>query len=100
MISKFINYFTMSTAGNASDFGDLTVARAMMPGLANPTRGIFAGGFAPGEQNVIDFVTIASTGNATDFGDMFDVALNDADIKTIEHPDYIKKTVPQPRKSK
>ena len=36
------------------------------------TRGIFAGGEAPGgtKTNVIQYITIASTGNAADFGDL------------------------------
>ena len=40
-----IDYFTISSYGNASDFGDLTVARGATDGLASPTRGIFCGGF-------------------------------------------------------
>ena len=32
--------------------------------------GVFAGGAAPSDSNVIDFITIASTGDATDFGDI------------------------------
>ena len=34
------------------------------------TRGIFAGGYTPTFQNVIEHVTIATTGNAKDFGDL------------------------------
>ena len=33
-------------------------------------RGVFAGGYTPTNQNVIDYVTIATTGNAKDFGDL------------------------------
>jgi thiamine biosynthesis protein ThiI len=40
-----------------------------------------------------DLETVRKIEGNIDFGDMFDVALNDAAIKTIEHPDYIKKTV-------
>ena len=50
----------------------MTQARDQFAGLADTTRGIFAGGVEqPGTQfNIIDFVTIATTGNAQDFGDM------------------------------
>ena len=39
-------------------------------GASSPTRGLFAGGNTPTQQNIIDFVTIPTTGNALDFGDM------------------------------
>ena len=55
--------------GNATDFGDLTVERGLLAGMASSTRGVFAGGSQPGTMNTIDYVTISSTGNAIDFGD-------------------------------
>ena len=69
--SNVIGYITISTTGNAIDFGDLTIARIALGGLASSTRGIFAGGIAtPLNHNTIDFITISSTGNASDFGDL------------------------------
>ena len=62
-----IGYVTIASAGNATDFGDLTVARGGLAGCSNATRGIFGGGVT---TNVMDYVTIASAGNATDFGDL------------------------------
>ncbi|MEC8553172.1 MAG: hypothetical protein VXY93_21940, partial [Pseudomonadota bacterium] len=57
--------------GNASDFGDLTTARARGAGVSNSIRGCFiAGQQSPADLNSIEFVTIASTGNAQDFGDI------------------------------
>jgi len=70
-----IEYNTYATAGNSTDFGDLTVARNNTSGVSSSTRGVFAGGGVPGptnETNVIDYITIASTGNAIDFGDTLD----------------------------
>ena len=65
-----IDYVTISTTGNAIDFGDRTVAIYNLTALASSTRGIFASGFLnPVLTNVIDYVTISSTGNAIDFGD-------------------------------
>jgi hypothetical protein len=66
-----IQYITMASEGNSTDFGDLTVARSGLSGLASSTRGVFSGGRQTGGSisNVIDYITIASTGNATDFGD-------------------------------
>jgi hypothetical protein len=68
--SNVIDYVTIASAGNATDFGDLTLARDSISGCSSTTRGVFGGGNTPTKQNVIDYVTIASTGNATDFGDL------------------------------
>ena len=70
--SDKIDFITISTAGDATDFGDLSASRALMGGCADRTRGLFLGGrTAPGgHSEVIDFVTISSTGNASDFGDL------------------------------
>ena len=68
-----IDYVTIATLGNATDFGNLSVSRYIGYGMSNGTRGVFAGGVTipgPTIQNTIDYVTIATTGNANDFGDM------------------------------
>lgn len=65
-----IDYVEVATTGNATDFGDLTVARRALSGVAATTRGLFSGGFVSANSNVIDYVTIATAGNATDFGDL------------------------------
>jgi len=69
---NIIQYVTIETPSNATDFGDLTVARAELGGCGNATRGVFSGGYGNtnGIFNTIDYVTIASTGNATDIGDL------------------------------
>ena len=70
-----IQYITMASAGNATDFGDLTLkARSAAGGTASSnTRGlILICNSSPNNNlNNIEFITIASTGNATDFGDLF-----------------------------
>ena len=65
-----IDFFTISTTGDAQDFGDLTLSRFGMGGGASRTRGLFMGGATPVRSDRIDFVTIASTGDATDFGNL------------------------------
>ena len=65
--SDRIEYITISTLGNAQDFGNLTGARKFGAAAASRTRGCWAGG-AP-SQVTIDYVTISSTGDAIDFGD-------------------------------
>jgi len=63
-----IDYITIASTGNATDFGNLTVSRGGVTAEANLTRALFGGGHAP--SNVIDYITVASAGNATDFGDL------------------------------
>jgi hypothetical protein len=66
-----IEYITIATTGNGTDFGDLTQARSGCAGMSNGSRGVFTkGNFGTsGSGNTIDYVTIATTGNAIDFGD-------------------------------
>ena len=66
-----LQFVTIATAGNTTDFGDLTAARYALTATANKTQGLFLNGREAGENYYIDTiesVTIASTGNATDFG--------------------------------
>ena len=70
--SNVIEFITLSTTGNAQDFGDLTQGRRNLNGFSSQTRGLAVGGGTQSPAtilNIIDFITIASAGNATDFGD-------------------------------
>jgi hypothetical protein len=71
--SNVINYVTIATTGNATDFGDLAIGRVGPGACSSATRGLWGGGYnggAGGYLNNIDYVTIATTGNAIDFGDL------------------------------
>ena len=68
-----IDYFTVSTLGNAQDFGNLQNNTTSTGTCASDTRGLSGGGSGNtggSEDNTIDFITIASTGDAQDFGDL------------------------------
>ena len=65
-----VDYVTIATTGNASDFGDLTLARGGTASISNSIRGVWAGGETPTLVNNIDYITIDTTGNASDFGDV------------------------------
>lgn len=67
-----IQYVTIATTGNSTDFGLLSGGRIIMGAASSELRGVFAGGQAPAGVtiNVIEYITIASTGDATDFGDL------------------------------
>jgi len=72
-----LEYVTIATTGNATDFGDL-ISAGWGPGsgVASPTRGIFAGGYVNSPSatffSTIQYVTISSQGGASDFGDLID----------------------------
>jgi len=70
--SDTISFITFASTGNATNFtGTLVSATGGSPaGISNETRGIFAGGIAPGATTKMDYVTIASNSNAQDFGDL------------------------------
>ena len=68
-ITNRTDFFTISTLGNAEDFGDMNGAGYTYSTAASSTRGIVAGG-APSHANVIDIFAFASTGNATDTGNL------------------------------
>ena len=71
-----IQFVTISSTGNATDFGNLLSAKGYINGggSGNSTRGLFAGGADTSptyvDQNVIQYIAIASTGDAVDFGDL------------------------------
>ena len=66
-----IEFITIASTGNATDFGDATNSVTQGYSHASHTRGVFAAGTAASDINTIDYVTIATTGNALDFGDTY-----------------------------
>ena len=65
-----IEYFTIASAGNAIDFGDLDAQEFRnCGGCSNSTRGLFFGGGHPSYYNTIEYIEIGTLGNALDFGD-------------------------------
>ena len=68
--SNIIEYITIATTGNSTDFGDLLTGVEGGSACTNNVSAVYAGGYTGSYTNVIQYVTIASTGNATDFGDL------------------------------
>ena len=64
-----ISRYTISSLGNASDFGDLSSSIYSLAACSSSTTAIFSGGYSP-INNVIQYVTFSSTGNTSDFGDL------------------------------
>jgi hypothetical protein len=70
-IRETIDYFTISTTGNALDFGNLTTATSEFGACASSTRGVFMGGETfPTNIDNMQYVTVQSTGNSFDFGNL------------------------------
>lgn len=61
-----IQKIVITTPGNATDFGDLTVTARYTYSMSSDTRAVIASGQ---NDNTMSYVTIATEGNATDFGD-------------------------------
>ena len=70
--SNIIDYVTISTAGNATDFGDVTqAAESLFNGeCASKVRMIKWGGYPGTHVNTIEYITMATAGDMTDFGDL------------------------------
>jgi len=76
-VTDQIDFVTIATAGNATDFGSLSTARYAAMGASNSTRGVIAGGrISPTPSlpatNLMEFVNIASTGNGSAFGELIE----------------------------
>jgi len=70
---NFMDYATLASLGNATDFGDLSEGRANSSAVSSRTRGVWGGGYkAPDVANsdCLDYIQFATIGNATDFGNL------------------------------
>ena len=63
-----IDYITIATTGNATDFGDASATNGFGSGMGSSTRGVFKLGRGPGYSDQLDYVTISSGGGSSDFG--------------------------------
>lgn len=67
-----IEYVTVDTTGNATDFGDLTKAKLDLGACGNGTRVVFCGGddASSNPLNEVEYITVQTTGNAYDLLDL------------------------------
>ena len=68
--SNVLDYITIASTGNATDFGNLSAGRSSFFCGQNTTRGVTMGGTDGNDVDTMDYFTIASAGNATDFGNL------------------------------
>ena len=73
--SNVMDYVTIATAGNATDFGDNRQARDESVGTFGETRGLFHGGVYSGgggvtTWNYTEYIVMDTTSNAINFGNL------------------------------
>ena len=70
--TNFIEYVTIASTGDASDFGDLFFKSRGAQGCSSPVRGVWAGTYnkPASYTNIVQYVTIQTRGDAKDFGDL------------------------------
>ena len=70
---NIIQYITINSAGNSTDFGDLTNAQHTIGGTSSGQTGdtaVVPAMDTGGTDSSIDYFTISTTGNASTFGDL------------------------------
>ena len=77
-----IDYITIATAGNATDFGNLTLGRHNASAVSSGTRAVFIAGTTGTYTDTMDYVTVATTGTATDFGDTLSAIQSGAGVSS------------------
>ena len=65
-----MDYVTISSTGNAIDFGDTVNTYEHTGSVDNSIRGVICGARTPAYINILESLTIATTGNSIDFGDI------------------------------
>jgi len=69
--SNAMEYVTMATQGDSTDFGTLPVGVNQSAAMSNPTTGVRAGGVYNGSNsNVIEYWQFDTPGSAQDFGNL------------------------------
>ena len=74
--NNVIEYITMATTGNGTDFGNTGGTTYTLGCIASATRGLFYVGHWSTGYDTIEYITIDSTGNATDFGNATELRRN------------------------
>ena len=65
-----IQVVTISTTGDATDFGDMLYQNYSHGAASNSIRGLKGGGYGPNYTSRIEFLTLSSSGNMVYFGDL------------------------------
>ena len=82
--TNIIDKFSFTSDGDATDVGDLTVARYGSSGQSSTSHGYTSSGAVP-FSNVIDKFSFTSDGNATDVGDVTEARYGSAGQSSSTH---------------
>ena len=65
-----MQYYDITTTGNAADFGDMVISTRGGSGLSNGDRGCAGGGYSDHYDDDIQYWAFGTLGNASDFGNL------------------------------
>ena len=66
-----IEFVTIATLGDSTDFGNLSAARRITNATSSSTRGVISGGYEdPSTVDTMEYIQFATTGDAIDFGNL------------------------------
>ena len=68
-----IEFVTIASTGNATDFGDLQFDKYEGGAGTSATRGLIMAGYGPNYTSLIEFITMATTGNSIEFGNLSNI---------------------------
>ena len=79
---NIIDYFTVSTLSNATDFGDLLLSETDGVAGSDSVYVVRCGGYSSSSVllNTIEYFSTASAGNASNFGDMLNTVRDNAGV--------------------
>lgn len=83
--TNIIDKFPFASGGNATDVGDITIAKRKSAGQSSDVSGYASGGYVLNSSNVIDKFPFASDANATDVGDLTTASYNSAGQSSTTH---------------
>ena len=69
-ILNTIDYITISSQGNGTDYGDLATTRTSGFSYNSRTRGIVSGGEAPSQTDSMEYFALSSGGTSVSFGSL------------------------------
>ena len=84
-VKQNIEYVTIATKGNSTNFGNMTTSRDQHYSNSDSIRGVFSGGQNPSTLDSMEYIQIMSEGNGVDFGDLTSAKKNGFDAMSTSH---------------
>jgi hypothetical protein len=84
-ISNVIDKFPFATDTNATDVGDLVLARHAVASQSSTIHGYTSGGYSPSQVNTIDKFAFSADFNATDVGNLSQIRVSSSGQSSFTH---------------